>query len=486
MQTAITIFVVDDLEDQRDLIVATLLPAPTDHFLDETRAALVRQVFKIRTFESAKEAELMLGTLPDHELPDLFISDNNFQWAKDPDEFDRAPDRGLYLLEHVHQNYPQIPLALVTLYELSPYIARFVQMAIQNEAAPIDVANALYAVRRNEIDGGERFVNVLQRIARKKINLLSNADGAALYRLIQQNTPFGQLLQTQVTIEGRTYTLASLLGGWAEIVQVNGKAAIRYREGEALNFLQQLLPLPQQVFNGQLNTDLEGNETSEIVALKAVVAALKNQTVAINDAVQNLIIQVENMLITYWADDNPWRQIHNMEDFNEDSISAVRYYRRNSPFDKQIMPLLANNQLKIEADDPADTVNEKWENILRARLIFIAHKALQARGAFFRNIPFSFDFTAHVLFRDNPNGLLRELYRQHKKQQYDNPVPEILQPENPRETSRRVFISFLGLAGNWANVIFPGPVVTREDINPNCLYPLEQQWYQEILNGNRL
>lgn len=480
------IWVVDDSLEQRTTVIAALIRTQID-LTDETRIDLVKNIFEIVEFDSARKAEEALYECIQDTLPDFIISDNDFSGVGEANPEDNDPDRGLRFLELVNRKHPEIPIALVTSNDIGSYWLRI--NALARSTNPANLEDALYFIRKGALTDPYGMVRVLQNIFNQKLKLLNEQSRRQIRMAMDSGISLENMMLLKVTVKNRTYFLSSLLGSMAEIVIVDHQPAICYIEKEVRLQLDsiQLVQAPKipYILNGQLSqkskTDVDDQQKKSLILRVKEHLLLERQNITIS----NLIPESEGAIRVFFSNFKQWLEISSPADMDVTMQKALIYNK----LDLADLKILWEGSrlpsfLELSGEQDLELFNHNWKNIVRARLVILGIYALRQRQAVLSQLPFSLDFAVHVILRNDPQSFLFVLYKRLPD------IPRIANGSDPRATTRQYFNGLCGLSGGFSENFKIDK--DREEIRPEhiditaSLFEAERDWYYQIVQGSRL
>lgn len=489
--TKLRIWVVDDVDNQREMVISALIPSAVD-LSNNLRAKFAKQLFDIVEFSSAKNAELALIEGSEEDFPDLILSDNDFSTAFEVDIEDNRADRGLLFLEMVHQLYPRIHKILITSFMVNPYLERFIDL--QQGKSTI----TLFAIDRDKISNEGRLNQCVRNIAQQKLYLIDEEGKnhlATLYDNVSSLFESKAEEVPSVVIENRSYLLDSLLAPWTKL-QYNGEGElILVFEDEDFSEIANTLfspftPTRAQVFKGQLDTTIKQNDPPETLVFKQQLQQLLSSDQS--ERIEQLIPEVSNALSIFFTFCPNWLSIQEEKHLSVNSQNTILQQQNHNPKDlAELRSQCTNANLKLSSEYNDIQVEKNWLNILRCRLVIQGIFALKQRGTIFQELPFAIDFAIQVILRNNPKNFLRRLYSECPNMAR---LPQITDDlgasgSNGASTTVQFFNTFSGLGGGITHRIQVDTdqhYFKQESIQQECLFPGERKWMLDIKKGNLL
>ncbi len=477
--TKLRIWVVDDVDTQREMVISALVPSSVQ-LTNGFRAKYAKAIFDIQEFSSAREAEVELSTCTKENAPDLILSDNDFSASIEMDKEDNRADRGLFFLEKAQEMFPKIHKILVTSFMINPYIERFLELQGKSFLT-------LFAIDRDKISSEGRLNQHIRDLATQKLYLLDEQGKELLSGLYPNKSSLFEPILGQapdVDLKNKTYNLGSLLAPWAKLnLNANNDGIELVLQQEEFSKIADtiLTKSQKQDFNGQLDFSPSYKDNEDKTAFRKQVQRII--TADQSERIEQLIPEISNALSVFFLSHPSWLNIH--EEEHLDAVTQSAIIKQSEPI--QDLALLRNqcssSNLKLPNNSDEAQWEQSWQNILRCRLTILGVFALQQRGTLFKQLPFAIDFAIQVVIRNNPKYFLRRLYEEYPGIAKAHEVANDARLRgNGVATTNQFFHTFCGLAGWKTNrVVDAGKSLFKiESIQPNCLYPSEQRWLQEI------
>lgn len=491
------IWLIDDLADQRDLVIGALLRTRED-ISKKNRVKHARECFEIIEFDSAKKAEEELEKIPYSLLPDFIICDNNFQHALDSDPNDRSEDRGLRFLEFAKKCRPEIPSALVTQYEINRFWEKILN--VFKEESVIALSHSIFIISKSAATEESACWELLNKTLRKiASHILMGLDEQNIYpiaSIIHRAGELNELLDLQLVCKNdRRLFLRSLLAPWGELAYDEAKREVELTFDQVSLFDQLKIWFPPsnvrpQIFTGQLNVTPGDNDPEQTKSLKDQVKEFieTTQKKDVRDpSLKAYKDQAEKVIQSFFTHNQRWIRVHSREDL---SAENQRFIFNNHSGEDRILSEFRNqvkpDHLKIRPSTKKNEKLEIWNNILTGRLVVVGIYALRQRGAILGNLPFAIDFAIHCVMRNNVKdffGILGEVLDRFAV------IEECSKRGQARQNTTAYFNSFFGLSGSRTNGMRENECLyqlNEERLNLDSLFPYERNWYFNILQGKRL
>lgn len=465
MSNKTKLWVVDDSDFQRELIIASLIKSSVK-LSNATKAKNASDVFEITRIASAREAQDKLLTCQPDDLPDLIISDNNFEDAIEYDLSDNASDRGLTFLEVVREKYPEIPVILVTSNNVTPFLARLKKLT---KGAFLDFDNCVFGIDKGKIQEEGKLNEVLKAITKQKFNFIAHESRPTIEEYLKGVTNTKEMLCQEVKLDGKFYLLSSLLGPWAKIDYKEKTGFLMHDDNEIKTLLYELVPsfdlLPPGL-KGQLAVRIKlksGDDNVLHFYEKVKKIILDTHADFINELRPEVIRSIES----YFAANEHWTTKH----FSASSFSAKPLDRR----EKNTTHLKYTPQpLEFRPNTGEQVIIQTWKEILRSRLTIIGlEKLRQERKILSDQFPFAIDFAIHCIIREKPEDFIRMLEELGEIDIKDTKSPK---SRDVRSNTKRYFTTLLGLSGSLTQRHWKSTFPKHERINPDCLFDLEKQF----------
>ena len=488
------IWLVDDLADQRELVIGALLKTK-EEISKASRVKNGREFFEIIEFDSAKKAKTELEKIPYASLPDFIIADNNFNHATDPD--DKGEDRGLKLLEFAKREFPEIPSALVTQYEINRYWGQITRLF--NDESIISLSHSIYVMSKSagfdESDNLKPLNDALQKITTRILWELDEQNRTLIGSIIHRGGTLEELLDLKIqTTEGKRFLLKSLLAPWGELIydRVEERVELAFDENKLFQMLKVWYPADRtrpQVFTGQLNVEYNLRDNEQARSLKDLVKKFIEQTqkeIIKDPQTSPRLALAEEIIRSFFTHNQRWFRIADKTNLDEDTQRFLLQNNRNenrilSEFRKKAMP----NSLIIKTDTPKDKNKAHWENVLLTRLVIIGIYALRQRGAILSNLPFTIDFAIHCVIRNKTEDFLAVLH-----EVLDDFRVLVERVGRVRQNTTAYFNSHCGLSGARTTGVRNSPThyqLNEERLDLDSLFNYERDnWYYAILREQRL
>lgn len=435
------ILIIDDDKQQYESIKATLLQTNTT-ISAETKEKILNHFLQITYFESPSEAEDYIDRVAGtNNMPHVVICDVNFQGFIEK-KSDNGRTRGLDIVSKCVQKMPEVPVFIVTFYEVNEVFADMIRLI-----PPRHYARWLYAIPKEKIISSvwtKNFNELLQFLLTENIHdiVIPQVHRNAIYQYL--DTRQGELdLNVPITYKERNWNLEILLLGSMSFSESDNARGWEYGLSESLeNTLRTLVAIP----NVELNLIFE--------QLKRNYEINRLHGEWLEEIHRDVEMAVRNFLQYDWNE--------------EPNVGIETYFKIGQSLDMKRLPL-ENGNYNIENNK----LQGRLVNWLKSRLfVLTVHKLIKENGDSLREKRNYADFQLkHIIDFTILAGLKKDIGSYMAQQEKRTKNAQIIQ----------YFYTYLKLEGALAIRHENDESFFKDDINYANLLREEKEWLEQDL-----